>query len=72
MEDVALSYHPTKFGNNWKTQCGNMDKTAKKLLTGGQKLASSLRMDLDGELIVERNYKRTLFTSTIHLMRETL
>ena len=32
-----------------------MDKTVKKLLIGGQKLASSLRMDLDGELVVERN-----------------
>ena len=28
-----------------------MDKTVKKLLTGGQKPASSLRMDLDGELV---------------------
>ena len=32
-----------------------MDKTVKKLLTGGHKLASSLRIDLDGELVVERN-----------------
>ena len=30
-----------------------MDKTVKKLLTGGQKSASSLKMDL--ELVVERN-----------------
>ena len=45
-----------------------MDKTVKKLLTGGHKLASSLRMDLDGELIVERNYERTLFTSTVQIM----
>ena len=43
-----------------------MDKTAKQLLTGGQKLASSLRMDLDGALIVERNYKKTLFALRIH------
>ena len=50
--DVALNYHPTKFGSNCKRQCGYVDKT-KQLLTGGQKLASSLRMDLDGEL--ERN-----------------
>ena len=27
-------------------------KLFKKLLTGGQKLASNLRMDLDGELVV--------------------
>ena len=32
-----------------------MDKTVKKLLTGGQKSASSLKMDLDGELVVDRN-----------------
>ena len=31
-----------------------MDKTV-KLSTGGQRSASSLRMDLDGELVVERN-----------------
>ena len=34
-----------------------MDTTVEKLLTGGHKLPSSLRVDLDGELIVERNYK---------------
>ena len=38
-----------------KTQSGYMDKTVKKLLTGCQKSASSLKMDLDGELVVERN-----------------
>ena len=32
-----------------------MDKTVKELFTGGQKSASSLKMDLDGELVVERN-----------------
>ena len=32
-----------------------MDKTVKKLLTGGQKSIPSLKMDLDGELVVERN-----------------
>ena len=36
--------------NNSKTPCGNMGKTVK---------ASSLRMDLDGELIAERNYRKT-------------
>ena len=34
-------------------------KLLKKLLTGGQKLAPSLRVDLDGELIVERNYRKS-------------
>ena len=53
--DVALNYHHTKFGDNCKSQSGYMDKTVKKLLTGGQKSASSLKMDLDGELVVERN-----------------
>ena len=53
--DVSLTYHPTKFGDNCKSQCGYMDKTVKKLLTGGRKSASSLKMDLDGELVVERN-----------------
>ena len=53
--DVALNYHPTKFGDNCKSQCGYMDKTLKEMLTGGQKSASSLRMDLHGELVVERN-----------------
>ena len=53
--DVALNYHHTKFGDNCKSQSGYMDKTVKKLLTGGQKSASSLKMDLDRELIVERN-----------------
>ena len=44
-----------------------MDKTVKKkLLTGGQKPASSLRMDLDGELVVERNYRKTLFALRIN------
>ena len=43
-----------------------MDKTVKKLLTGGQKLAPSLRMDLDGELVVNRNYRKTLFDLRIH------
>ena len=28
--DVALNYHPTKFGDNCKSQCGYMDKTVKK------------------------------------------
>ena len=56
--DVTLNYHPTKFDSNCKRQCGYMDKTVKKLLNGGQKLASSLRMDLDGELVVERDYRK--------------
>ena len=43
-----------------------MEKTVKKLLTGGQKLASTLRMDLDGELVVERNYRKSLFALRIH------
>ena len=46
--DVALIFNPTNFGSNCKTMCGYMDKTVKKLLIVGQKLASSLRMDLDG------------------------
>ena len=41
-------------------------KLLKKLLTGGQNLASSLRMDLDRELVVERNYRKTLFALGIH------
>ena len=36
-----------------------MDKTVKKLLTGGQKLDFSLRMDLDGEFVVIK--QKTLF-----------
>ena len=40
-------------------------KLLKKLLAAGQKLASSLRMDLDGELVVERNYRKTLFALRI-------
>ena len=28
--NVALNYHPTKFGIDCKTQCGYMDKTVKK------------------------------------------
>ena len=66
MRDVALNYRPTNFGSNCKRQCGYMGKTVKNLLTGGQKLASSLRMDLDGELVVERNYRKTLFALRIH------
>ena len=27
LRDVALNYHPTKFGSNCKRQCGYMDKT---------------------------------------------
>ena len=41
-------------------------KLLKKLLAGGRKLASSLRMDLDGELVVEHNYRKTLFALRIH------
>ena len=41
-------------------------KLLKKLLTGGQKLASRLRMGLDGELSVEGNYRQTLFALRIH------
>ena len=37
-----------------------------KLLNGGQRLAFSLRMNLDGELLVERNYRKTLFGLRIH------
>ena len=44
----------------------------KKKLTVGQKSASSLRMDLDGELVVERNYRKTLFALRIHTPHETL
>ena len=43
-----------------------MDKTVKKLITGGQKSASNLKMDLDGELVVERNKVKTLFALRIH------
>ena len=53
-------------GDNCKRQCGYMDKTVKKLLAGGQKPASSLRMDLDEELVVERNYRKTRFALRIH------
>ena len=70
MEDIDLNYHLTKFGDNCKTQCGNMGKTIENLLTGGHKLASSLRMDIDREIIVERNYQRTIFTTSIHLINE--
>ena len=27
--DVALNYHPTKFGSNYKRECEYMDKTVK-------------------------------------------
>ena len=27
LRDIALNYHPTKFGDNCKTQCWNMSKT---------------------------------------------
>ena len=36
------------------------------MLTGGHKSASSLRMDLDGELVVGRNLRKTLFALRIH------
>ena len=35
--------------------------TVKNLLTVGHKLAYSLRMDLDVELIVEGNYKKAIY-----------
>ena len=70
--DVSLNNYPTKFGSNCKRQCGYMDKTTKKLLTGGQKLASCLRVDLEGELLVEHNYRKTLFAEHTHVMHETL
>ena len=41
-------------------------KLLKILLIGGQKLASSFRMDLDGELVVERNYRKKLFALRKH------
>ena len=37
LRDVALNYHHTRFGDNCKTQCGNISKTVKKLLTRGHK-----------------------------------
>ena len=37
-----------------------------KLLTGGQKQASNVRLNLDGELVVGRNYRKTLFALRIH------
>ena len=43
-----------------------MGKTVKKQLTGCQKPAFRLRMDLDGELVVGRNYRKTLFALRIH------
>ena len=48
-----------------------MDKTVKKLLTGGQKSASSLKMDLD---VKGRKSKNAIcFKNThTHLMHETL
>ena len=53
VEDATPNYHPTKFGNNCKKQCGNMDKTVRNVLTGGQKPAFSLRMCLHRKLIVD-------------------
>ncbi len=56
VEHVALTYHPAKFGNNCKTQSGNMDKSVRKPLTGGENFASSLWLGLDGELLVEVSF----------------
>ena len=39
-----------------------------KQVTGCQKHASTLRNDLDGELVVERNYRKTLFAFRIHTL----
>ena len=58
---VAVNYHLTKFGCNCCTQCGNMNKTVKNISTGGHKLPSSLRVGLNGELIVEYNYKHVIY-----------
>ena len=49
MEDVALSYDPTKFDNHCKTHCGNMDINVKQPSTRGQKSPSSWRMCVDGK-----------------------
>ena len=49
-----------------KGSVGIWTKLLKELLTGGQKLASSLRMDLYGELVVERNYRKTRFSLRIN------
>ena len=69
---VALNFHPTKFGSNCRRLCGYMDKTGKRLLTGGQKLSSSLRMDLGGELVNVITGKRYLLLECTHLIHETL
>ena len=47
-----------------KGSVGIWTKLVEKLLTEGQKLASSLRLDLDEEFVVERNYRKTLFKNT--------
>ena len=47
-------------------QCGYMDTIVKKMLTGGQKLDSSFMIDFDGELVVERNYRKTQFVLRIY------
>ena len=50
-----------------------MDKTVQKLLTGGQKSASSLRMNLDGELVVdiitEKRYLLQEYTNMLNAFK---
>ena len=55
MVGIGLAHHITEVGVNQSTLCGNMDAIVRNMLTGGQNWPPVLRIDLDGELIVERN-----------------
>ena len=50
VEDVALYYHHTKFGNNCKTQGWNMDKSLIRMPKIGPPVIYSLRMGLHDKI----------------------
>ena len=51
MGGIGLAHHITEVGVNYFTLCGNMGAIVRNMLTGGEKLASSLRIELDGPII---------------------
>ena len=65
MGDVALNYHPTKFGDNCKIMWiyGQHCKLETRNLP-----PVSLRKRLEGELVLYGNYRKTLLALRIHTL----
>ena len=65
VEAAILTYHSAKFGDNRKTQWGNMDKTVDWRPKNCLQFKVGIRQRVN-------SYKITLFISTIQLIHDTL